>query len=72
MWPWSSGKLYMVMEFMSHSLRSKAVVNKVDIVRVLADVARALVRLHAAGHIHRDVKAGDTHPPAQSSRTEQR
>ena len=24
---------------------------------VLADVARALVRLHGAGHIHRDVKA---------------
>jgi len=48
---------------MGHSLRSKAVVNKVDIVRVLADVARALVRLHAAGHIHRDVKAGCTHSP---------
>jgi serine/threonine-protein kinase 24/25/MST4 len=29
----------------------------VDLVEVLADVARALVRLHGAGHIHRDVKA---------------
>jgi serine/threonine-protein kinase 24/25/MST4 len=32
-------------------------VNKVDLLSVLADVARALCRLHALGHIHRDVKA---------------
>jgi len=51
------GKLYMVMEYMAHSLRSRSVVNRVDVVRVLSDVARALVRLHAAGHVHRDVKA---------------
>ena len=30
---------------------------QVDLVVVLAAVARALVRLHGAGHIHRDVKA---------------
>jgi len=42
---------------MAHSLRRSRVVNKVDLVAVLADVARALVRLHSAGHIHRDVKA---------------
>ena len=37
------GVLYMVMEYVAHSLRSKSVVRKVDLVRVLADVARALV-----------------------------
>lgn len=42
---------------MAHSLRTRRVVNRVDLVSVLADVARALVRLHGAGHIHRDVKA---------------
>ena len=51
------GVLYMVMEHLAHSLRSKSVVRKVDLVRVLADVARALTRLHAAGHVHRDVQA---------------
>ena len=30
---------------------------QVDLVGALADVARALVRLHSTGHIHRDVKA---------------
>ena len=44
-------------EFVAHSLRTRRVVNRVDLVSALADVARALVRLHGAGHIHRDVKA---------------
>jgi serine/threonine protein kinase len=51
------GVLHMVMEFVPNSLRNKRVVNQVNIVRVLLDVARALVRMHAQGHIHRDVKA---------------
>ena len=51
------GILYMVMEHVSYSLRSKSVVKRVDLLRVLADVARALCRLHSAGHVHRDVKA---------------
>jgi serine/threonine protein kinase len=42
---------------MAHSLRPRSTVNRVDLVGALADVARALVRLHGAGHIHRDVKA---------------
>ena len=44
-------------EYMQHTLRDRRVVNKVDLVSVLADVARALVRCHSTGHIHRDVKA---------------
>ena len=42
---------------MRYSLRSKTCVNEVDLLRACADVARALVRMHDAGHIHRDVKA---------------
>ena len=51
------GMLHLVMEFVPNSLRNKRVVNQVNVVKVLADVARALVRIHAQGHIHRDVKA---------------
>jgi serine/threonine-protein kinase 24/25/MST4 len=51
------GDAHMVMEFIPHSLRSKRVVNETNRVKVLADVARALVRVHAMGHVHRDVKA---------------
>ena len=49
--------LYMVMEYLPYSLRNKHVVNKMNILRAISDVARALVRLHSAGQLHRDVKA---------------
>lgn len=39
---------------MQHCLRERRTVNRVDLVESLADVARALARLHAEGHIHRD------------------
>ena len=52
-----NGKLYMVMEYLPYSLRNKSVVNKMNILRAISDVARALVRLHSAGQLHRDVKA---------------
>ena len=38
----------------------------------LADVARALVRLHSVGHIHRDVKARNVLVRAHRSRTARR
>ena len=52
-----NGTLYMVMEYLPYSLRNKSVVNKMNILRAISDVARALVRLHSAGQLHRDVKA---------------
>lgn len=50
------GKLNLVMEYARHSLRSDRVARSADPVQVLAGVARALVRLHGMGIIHRDLK----------------
>lgn len=51
------GKLHLVMEFARHSLRSDRVARSADPLIVLSGVARALVRLHGLGVIHRDLKA---------------
>ena len=51
------GKLNLVMEYARHSLRSDRVARSADPLVVLAGVARALVRLHGLGIIHRDLKA---------------
>jgi len=51
------GKLHLVMEFARHSLRSDRVARSADPLIVLSGVARALVRLHGLGIIHRDLKA---------------
>ena len=50
------GKLHLVMEYARHSLRSDRVARTSDPLLVLAGVARALVRLHGIGIIHRDLK----------------
>lgn len=46
-----------VMEFLPRSLRETETVDEVDLLRVVADVTRALTSLHAEGIVHRDVKA---------------
>mmetsp|Transcript_46185 Transcript_46185/g.76367 ORF Transcript_46185/g.76367 Transcript_46185/m.76367 type:complete len:344 (+) Transcript_46185:41-1072(+) len=51
------GKLHMVMEYARQCLRADRVARQSDPVIVLAGVARALVRLHGVGIIHRDLKA---------------
>ena len=51
------GKLNLVMEYARHSLRSDRVARSAEPLVVLAGVARALVRLHGLGIIHRDLKA---------------
>ncbi len=49
-------KLHLVLEFARHCLRSDRVARSCDPVVVLAGVARALVRIHRIGIVHRDLK----------------
>lgn len=50
------GDCYMVMEFVSYSLRSKRVVNETNRVKVLVDVVRVLMCVYVVGYVYRDVK----------------
>jgi serine/threonine protein kinase len=49
-------KLHLVMQYTRHCLRSDRVARQCDPIRVMAGVARALVRIHSLGIIHRDLK----------------
>lgn len=51
------GTPHVVMAYVRHTLRDPMTVRVVSLEEVLAGVLRALCQLHAAGHIHRDVKA---------------
>merc|ERR1712087_36357 len=51
------GKLHMVMEYARLCLRTDRVARQADPIVVFAGVARALVRLHSVGIIHRDLKS---------------
>lgn len=50
------GKLHLVMRFTWHCLRSDRVARACDPIKVIAGIARALVRIHSIGIIHRDLK----------------
>lgn len=50
-------KLHLVMQYTRHCLRSDRVARQCDPIRVMAGIARALVRIHSIGIIHRDLKA---------------
>ncbi|KAL1525549.1 hypothetical protein AB1Y20_020404 [Prymnesium parvum] len=51
------GKLHLVLHFTRHCLRSDRVARQCDPIKVIAGVARALVRIHSFGIVHRDLKA---------------
>ena len=56
------GKVHLVLEYARHCLRSDRVARQCDPILVMAGVARALVRIHSLGIIHRDLKVR-AHPP---------
>ena len=47
---------YLVMEYVPHCLRDDWTASRVDMVRIMLQVARSLLFLHRKGIIHRDVK----------------
>ena len=51
------GRVHLVLEFARYCLRSDRVARTCDPVIVMAGIARALVRIHSLGIVHRDIKA---------------
>lgn len=51
-----AGRLHLVLEYARHCLRSDRVARQCDPILVMAGVARALVRIHSLGIVHRDLK----------------
>lgn len=50
------GRPHLILEFARHCLRSDRVARACDPILVMAGVARALVRIHSLGIVHRDLK----------------
>ena len=48
--------MYLVMEYVPHCLRDDWTASRVDMVRIMLQVARALLFLHRKGVVHRDIK----------------
>jgi serine/threonine protein kinase len=65
------GKVHLVMQYTKHCLRTDRVAQTCDAVRTFAGVARALVRLHGMGIVHRDLKARNVLLGTFPDRTEQ-
>lgn len=61
------GRLHLVLEYARHCLRTDRVARQIDPILVLAGVARALVRLHGLGIVHRDLKVNIARAPAQAA-----
>ena len=51
------GRFHLVLEYARNCLRTDRVVRSCDPILVMAGVARALVRIHSLGIIHRDLKS---------------
>jgi serine/threonine protein kinase len=48
--------MYLVMEYVPHCLRDDWTASRVDMVRIMLQVARSLLFLHRKGVVHRDIK----------------
>lgn len=59
------GRLHLVLEYARHCLRNDRVARQIDPILVFAGIARALVRLHGLGIVHRDLKVS---PPDRGAR----
>jgi len=52
-----AGRYHLVLEYTRHCLRQDRVARQCDPILVMAGVARALVRIHTLGIVHRDLKS---------------